>query len=221
MNDLIPILYEDELTIVFDKPAGLLVVPTPKNEQKTLVNLVNKQYAEKALTGHLYPCHRLDRDTSGVIIFAKDKNSRDLIEDLFYKRRVKKWYVGFVQGRLKRPVGEWRAPVIDLDAKKFRKRSQPQEAITRYRVIEQRKDFSVVEIQPITGRTNQIRIHFAQMKHPLVGDRKYAFARDYQVKFRRPALHAWRVEWINPGSSKKILVESQLAKDMEQFLKGG
>ena len=160
MNDLIPILYEDELTIVFDKPAGLLVVPTPKNEQKTLVNLVNKQYAEKALTGHLYPCHRLDRDTSGVIIFAKDKNSRDLIEDLFYKRRVKKWYVGFVQGRLKRPVGEWRAPVIDLDAKKFRKRSQPQEAITRYRVIEQRKDFSVVQIQPITGRTNQIRIHF-------------------------------------------------------------
>ena len=59
------------------------------------------------------------------------------------------------------------------------------------------------------------------MGHPLVGDRKYAFARDYQVKFRRPALHAWRVEWINPGTGKKILVESQLAKDMEQFLKGG
>ncbi len=217
MNDSIPVLYEDQAVIVFDKPPGLLVIPTPQNEQKTLVNLVNKQYAGKGSGEHLHPCHRLDRDTSGAIIFAKGKKAQQAMMDLFHKKAVKKSYVGFVQGHLNKHSGELRMPVIDLDAKKFG-RHQGQEAVTRYRVLEQRKDFSVVEIQPITGRTNQIRIHFAQIKHPLVGERKYAFARDYKIKFRRSALHAWRLEWTSPFHHKRILVESKLAKDMEEFL---
>ena len=222
MNHLIHVLYEDQACIVFDKPPGLLVVPTPKNEQKTLVNIVNHQYAERSVEGRLYPCHRLDRDTSGAIIFAKSKNFEKVITALFYQKVIKKIYLGIAQGCLRQKVAELRMPVLDLDAKKFSRNPKPQPAVTRYKVVGERKHFSVLEIQPITGRTNQIRIHFAQIGHPLIGERKYAFGKDSQIKFRRPALHAWRLEWISPFNRQKILVESPLAKDMEEVLiKGG
>ena len=211
-------LYEDEEYIVFNKPAGLLVVATPKNERNTLVNIVNHQYASQGKEGSLYPCHRLDRETSGAILFAKGKANQEVMIEAFKKHKVKKYYVAFVHGRVKNHQGELRNTIRDFDQRKFQKNSPGKLAVTRYKVLAVKKRYSVLEIQPITGRTNQIRIQFSQIGHPIVGERKYAFARDYSLKLNRTALHALMLEWSHPRTNKKIKVTSTLPNDMEVFL---
>ncbi len=213
----IPILYEDEAFIVFDKPSGLLVIPTDKNESNTLVNIVNHQYALNK-DWRLHPCHRLDRETSGAIIFAKGKHHQQLMMEEFKHQRIKKFYIAFVQGRLVKNTGELRSAIRDLDQKKFQRNSKAKFAITRYKAIETKSSYSVIEVEPLTGRTNQIRIQFAEIGHPLVGDRKYSIAREYNITFRRTALHAARLEWPHPITHKIITIESDLPKDMEEFL---
>jgi 23S rRNA pseudouridine1911/1915/1917 synthase len=213
----IPILYEDDTYVVFDKPARLLVIPTPKGESNTLVNIVNDQYVAHSNGSKLHVCHRLDRDTSGAIIFAKGKRAQQAMMDLFKQGSVTKKYIAFVHGKLEERQGEFKGKVLDADEKKFRKLARGKTAMTHYRVTETKKDFSVVEVEPMTGRTNQIRIHFSKNGHPLVGERKYAFPRDYTLKFRRPALHAFSLEWQDPKTGKKVNVQSPLAKDMEEF----
>ena len=215
---LIDVLHEDDHFMVFNKPAGLLVIPTPKNEQRTLVNIVNRQYADEANSSKLHPCHRIDRDTSGAIIFAKGKRNQKLMMDLFKQRAVEKTYIAFVHGMLSSRQGQFRKSVKDIHQRKFQKRSPATPAITSYKVVGTRNNFSIVEVQPVTGRTNQIRIHFSQAKHPLLGDRKYAFARDYSLKFRRTALHAAALKWTHPVSHKTISVRSNLPKDMLEFI---
>src|SRR3989338_525560 len=213
----IPVLYEDESYIVFDKPAGLLVIPTPQCEKNTLVNIVNHKYAPSQ-GWRLHPCHRLDRETSGAILFAKGKQCQKLMMGVFQKRTVIKKYIALVQGRLSKAAGELRSRVLDFDQKKYRKGSAGQLAITRYRMLQQKRVFGIVEVQPLTGRTNQIRIQFSEIGHPLVGERKYARGRDYALKFRRAALHACALEWTQPVSHKRIHVTADLPDDMEVFI---
>lgn len=214
----IDILYEDDHIVVFDKPSGLLVIPTPKSEQKTLVNIVNRQYANKKDSAKLHPCHRIDRETSGAVIFAKGKKNQKLMMDLFRQRAVEKKYIALIHGKLPSKQGQFRRPVKDIHQRKFQKKLPATPAITSYKVLKIRNDFSIVEVRPMTGRTNQIRIHFSQVKHPIVGDRKYAFARDYQLKFRRTALHAAELKWTHPISHATIYVQSDLPKDMLDFI---
>ncbi|HBR14704.1 MAG TPA: hypothetical protein DD723_04055 [Candidatus Omnitrophica bacterium] len=214
----IDILYEDDSYIIFNKPSGLLVIPTFKEEKKTLVNIVNHQYASGGGAGRLYPCHRLDRETSGVIIFAKGKRHQQLMMEAFKRRAVTKKYIAFIHGRMSLQKGEFKSVIHDVDQKKFRNPSSAKMAITRYRVIDDMKSFSVVEVNPITGQTNQIRIHFSRDEHPLVGERKYAFARDYALKFRRTALHASSVEFLHPLIRKLISVRAEMPRDMKEFM---
>ena len=214
----IEILYEDGCYVIFNKPAGLLVIPSPKKEKNTLVSLVNSRYAPSGDSFRLHPCHRLDRETSGVIVFAKGKKNQQLMMDLFKRRTVKKKYIAFAQGRLKMGRGELRSPVRDFDQKRFTKNPHAQWAVTRFNVIEARKYFSIIEAYPITGRTNQIRIQFSEAGFPLVGERKYAFAKDFRLKFRRIALHASEIEWVHPVSHKLIRVTSPLPADMAEFM---
>lgn len=224
MNDIdlapdnpIEILYEDEYFVAFNKPAKLLVIPTPKKETRTLVNIVNKQYT--AINAfRLYPCHRLDRDTSGVILFAKGKRNQQIMMQGFKKASVKKKYVAFIQGHLKKNNGEIRSYIKDFEQRKYNKHSPPRLAITQYNVIQVQKKYSVVEVSPITGRTNQIRIHFSEIGHPLVGERKYAFGKDYDLKFRRTALHAKELEWVHPIMKKRIQIVAPLPEDMRNFM---
>jgi 23S rRNA pseudouridine1911/1915/1917 synthase len=214
----IPLLYEDGAVMIFDKPSGLLVIPTDQKEPNTLDNIVNHQYALNKDFGHLHPCHRLDRETSGVIMFAKGKRYQQTMMEVFRRREISKKYIAFVHGHLKRPVGEMKSYIKDLDEQKFRRHSKPVLAITKYKVLNLRKLFSVVEVEPVTGRTNQIRIHFKDLGHPLVGERKYAFARDYDIKFRRVALHASALGFKSPITQKFINVSTKLPEDMEVFL---
>lgn len=214
----IKVLYEDDYFVVFDKPAGLLVVPTPKGELRTLVHLANVPFSSSSGGPKLHPCHRLDRETSGVIIFAKGKHYQRVMMDIFKNRKITKKYIAFVQGSVFHDAGEIKSFTKSLEFKKYKKNSQGQYSITRYKVLERRKLFSVVEVEPLTGHTNQIRIHFKEKGHPLLGERKYAFGKDFDLKFRRVALHAKSIEWLHPVTKKHIKIESPLSKDMEVFL---
>ena len=217
MNPL-KILYEDDRYVVFDKPAGLLVIPSPKKEKNTLMDLVNREAAFEKKEGRLHPCHRLDRDTSGAILFAKGKHHQQTMMDAFKQRKVQKTYIAFVHGRLKDRAGEIKSLVKDFDQRRFHRHSPAKLSITRYKVRDVKQHFSVLEISPLTGRTNQIRIQFSQIGHPLLGERKYAFGKDFALKFRRTALHAQSLQWFDPVLKKEIKVESPLPEDMKKFL---
>ncbi len=228
MPPLVPILYQDKDIFVFDKPAGLLVVPDPKGTALTLENLVNEQYPP-SLEAPLYPCHRLDRETSGAIIFARGKANQEKVMDQFRNGAVQKKYLAFVRGKMKNPAGEIKSVIRDFHKKKHGpsrerglrypdRKPEGKLAFTRYKVLSVKHLFSVVEIYPLTGRTNQIRIHMGEIGHPLLGERLYAFGKDFPIKFKRVALHAAEVSFKHPVSGQKLTVRAELAKDMENFL---
>ncbi len=203
----IPIIFQDEWLLVVNKPAGVLTIPAAqKNETFTLTGLLNSEFKEKDAQAGLHPCHRLDRDTSGLIIYAKGKSIQQKAMALFHSRKVKKTYIAFVQGRMERASGE------------IKQRIEGKPALTRYRVIEQKDGFAIVEARPFTGRTNQIRIHFKFIGHPLVGEKKFAFRRDFSLKANRLCLHAQGLEFPHPVTGKLISLKSELPQGMKNFL---
>ncbi len=208
------IVYEDEQLVIIDKPSGMLVIPTPRRETDTLTGLVNKELDERGIEVNAYPCHRLDRDTSGLVIYAKGKSIQHAMMEEFRKRSVKKVYVAFVNGVVKKKFDTITDPIYNRNKRKT------DGAITKYTVLEKHTAFTVIEAEPVTGRTNQIRIHMKSIGHPLVGEAVYAFRRDFKLRFKRAALHAKRIEFIHPASGEKMSFESPLAADMVNFLKG-
>lgn len=190
---MINIIFEDKYLIAVNKSPGILVIPQ-------LTNIVSR------IAGKVYPCHRLDRDTSGIVLFAKDKDTEQKMFLQFKQRHVKKKYIALVAGYPKPERG-----VIT-------KRIEGVPAITKYRVINKKEGYSVLEIEPVTGRTNQIRIHLKSIGHPVLGERKYAFGKDFKVKFRRTALHAEELSFIHPVTGKPINLKIDLPGDMSRMI---
>jgi 23S rRNA pseudouridine1911/1915/1917 synthase len=203
----IPIVYEDDWLLVADKPSGLLVIPTPKNEQRTLTSILNEDVQKKGMSFRLHPCHRLDRETSGLIIYAKGKSVQKKMMEMFRDKKIKKAYLAFVQGMLPRNEGEIKLSI------------EGAQAVTKYRAIERQKNFTVAEIWPLTGRTNQIRLHFKAIGHPIVGETRFAFRRDFALKAKRLCLHASRLEFRHPLTGRLLQLESGLADGLKDFLK--
>lgn len=201
----IPIVYQDDWLLVADKPSGLLVIPTPKKESRTLTSILNDDLKKRGELYRLHPCHRLDRDTSGLIIYAKGKSTQKKMMEQFRSRLVKKTYIAFTRGRLEYNCGEIKRSI------------DKSEALTRYKVIEKRKDFDIVEAQPVTGRTNQIRIHFSNIGHPVLGETKYAFRRDFSVKAKRLCLHASDVEFRHPVSGSVLKLRAELPPELKKI----
>jgi len=202
----IAVIFEDDWLLIVDKPAGLLSVPTPKNETRSLTSILNEYAQEKKLKSGFFPCHRLDRQTSGLVIYAKDKSTEAKMADLFRQRKVSKKYIAFVQGKLLRKNGQISSQV------------EGKAALTNYQVLQEKKDYSVVEVSPVTGRTNQIRIHFKSIYHPLVGEDKFSFRKDFTLRFKRICLHAKYLEFKHPETANTVSVQAPLPLDMQKFL---
>ena len=202
----IPVVYEDDWLLVLDKPSGLLVIPTPKNEKRTLTSILNEDLERRGISYRLHPCHRLDRETSGLIIYAKGKSIQKKMMDEFRGKKIKKNYIALTQGALPQNQGQIQNPIEGVNA------------VTKYKVIQSRKDFTVVEVTPLTGRTNQIRLHFKQIGHPLLGETRYAFRRDFKIKAKRLCLHARDLEFIHPVTRKHIHLSIDLPEDLREFL---
>ncbi len=202
----IPIVYEDECLLVVNKPQGLLVIPAPGETTRTLTGILNEDLKRRAVSYRLHPCHRLDRETSGLIIYAKGKSVQKKLMDEFRYRHVRKKYIAFLQGILPKNEGKISQPIENSSA------------ITEYKVIERRSNFTVIEAMPLTGRTNQIRIHFKNIGHPLVGETRFAFRRDFKLKAKRLCLHAGELEFNHPVTQEKIHLYAELSQDLKKFL---
>lgn len=218
------IIYEDEHIIVADKPSGMLVIATPNKETNTLTDLLNRELDERRVEAlnhslcsgsgqaNAHPCHRLDRETSGLIIYAKGKRTQALMMEEFRKRLVKKSYIAFVHGKVKKNFDIINKPIYN------RNKDRLEEAITKYKVTQKHNDFTVLEVETVTGRTNQIRIHLSEIGHPLVGESLFAFRKDFALKFKRCALHAAYLRFTHPVTKKILEFAAPLPKDMETFL---
>jgi len=165
------------------------------------------------------PVHRLDRDVSGALILAFDEETRAGLEVLFRERALKKTYWALAQGKVRPAAGAWHFPILE-EGPQARVSALGQKSLTRYRTLEALPGSSALEIELVTGRRNQIRLHAAHAGFPLAGERKYARGKDASVRFRsrRVALHAWRIEFAHPRTGAVLAVEAPLPGDLSDLL---
>ena len=219
----IKILYEDNDLLVIDKPAGLTVHPAPSHPTHTLVNAMLSHLSELTDAGDASRpgiVHRLDKDTSGVMLIAKNVTALANLSDQFKSRSVKKVYLTLVRGHLKPERGIIEAPIgrDPSDRKKMSVtgESRGRQARTNYRVVKYVGNNSLLEITPETGRTHQIRVHLAAIGYPVVGDETYGTKSAY---LNRQFLHAHRLGFHLPSSGDYVEFESSLPADLEKALK--
>ena len=206
------VVFEDEYVLVINKKTRLPVVKTPRNE-KTLTDIVGdylKSKKEKA-----YPCHRLDKETRGLIIYTKDKKIQQQIMRQFRQREVKKKYIAVVAGKIKRQKGIIKSFIRDKEAKKYGEK--PKVAITSYKILKSAEGYSVLELVPFTGRTNQLRIQLKNMGYPILGERKYALGRDFKIKLNKLALFAFSIEFRHPISGQRVFLKVNFPEYIKKF----
>ena len=227
------IIYEDEDVIVIDKPAGMVVHSTEnsKTNYKTLVNALLNYFPKIKNVGEdeFRPgiVHRLDKETSGLLIIAKNNQAFDYLKEQFQKRKIEKHYLALVAGKLKKEKGviekpisrSKKTPTKQMVIEKIFTAKKIKEAKTEYSVIKKYNGYTLVKAIPKTGRMHQIRIHFASIGHPIVGDKKYSFKRQKNLlKLNRHFLHAAYLKFILP-CGRMIELESKLPKELEKALK--
>jgi RluA family pseudouridine synthase len=211
MNNVFGIIFDDEHFLVINKIARIVVQPSPKKEKQTLTSLVEKHLKEK-----LYICHRLDKDTQGLIIYARSKKVHKNITDQFRNRKVVKKYFALTKGNFTKGKGMFKGLILDAAGRRFNEK--PKSSETSYKVIKRGKGFDLIELSPKTGRTNQIRIHLAKAGHPILGEKKYAFRRDFVIKFNKLALCAYFIQLRHPISKEKVMVKISVPKYMKDFI---
>ena len=212
------IVYEDPDVLVIDKPPGLVVHPAPGHPADTLANALRARYPYLQIGGALRPgiVHRLDKDTSGLLVVAKDDRAMASLVDQMKRRVVRKEYLALVHGSVQPDQGVIEAPVgrHPRDRKRMAVVSGGREARTHFTVLERFERYTLVEARLETGRTHQIRVHFASLGHPLVGDPVYGAARKEWPPLRRQFLHAHRLGFALPSSGRPVLFESPLPDDL-------
>ena len=218
------IVFEDKDVLVINKPPGLVVHPAPGNRDMTLVNALLAHCGDSlsGIGGVARPgiVHRLDKDTSGLIVVAKNDMAHQKLSAQFADRSLSRTYQALVHG-----VPEARAGIIDApigrharDRKKMAVTAKGRAARTHYRVLENFGGAALVECKLETGRTHQIRVHMAHIKHPVIGDPVYGKNRA-KYSFTRQALHAAEIRFIHPRSGKIRAFAAPLPKDMRALLK--
>ena len=219
----VKIIYEDDDLLVIDKPAGLTVHPAPGHPSHTLVNAVLSHLNEIEDDGEVTRpgiVHRLDKDTSGVMLVAKNNVALANLADQFKARTVKKTYITLVKGILRPDKGVIDAPIgrDSGDRKKMAVtgESRGRAARTNYRVIRYVGKNTLLEIMPETGRTHQIRVHLAAIGYPVFGDITYGKKSAF---LNRQFLHAQKIGFNLPATGKWVEFESPLPEDLEQALK--
>jgi 23S rRNA pseudouridine1911/1915/1917 synthase len=220
------ILYEDDYLIVANKPAGLLAVPLAQRADAASAYGQLGEHLRTRTKRKPLVVHRIDRDTSGLVVFAKNRRAQEHLKDQFQRRHPERVYLAVVRGRPQPSTGTWEDYLAwDADAL-VQKRAHPRdpgkkEAITHYRVLEAFDAASLLEIRLETGKRNQIRIQAHLHGHPLVGERLYAGPPQpvHPIEFGRQALHAFRLTFDHPVSGKRIAFDAPLPPDMEKLLK--
>jgi len=207
----IDIIYEDKDLIVVNKESGILVVDNETNKNKTLYNLVSEYVKTKNKNNKIFIVHRLDQDTSGIVVFAKNENIKKLLQDNWNDIVLTRKYIAIVEGNInnegiiKNYLEENKNHYVYVS-------KNGKLAITEYKKIKSNNKYSWVDINLKTGRKNQIRVHFKSINHPVVGDIKYGNKSD---EFKRLCLHAYELSLINPINNKKMVFNSPIPKSFK------
>jgi 23S rRNA pseudouridine1911/1915/1917 synthase len=223
------VLYEDEFLAAINKPAGMVVHPAPGQWSGTVVNALLARWGWDTQPGSFRPgiVHRLDKDTSGVLLIAKDVKTQEALARQFKERQVRKTYMAVVWGRPVPSVGTISLPIgrHPVDRKKMAVRAHSgRVAVSHYRVVGGTAEFALVQLGLETGRTHQLRVHLAAIGHPIVGDRVYG-ARSLSRHvppavryFPRQALHARTVEFTHPVSRTPLIIHAPYPEDFARLL---
>jgi 23S rRNA pseudouridine1911/1915/1917 synthase len=218
------IVFENEDLIVVNKPAGMVVHPAAGHSSGTLVNAVLGYEPDiEGIGGEERPgvVHRLDKETSGLILLAKNERAHRWLQDQFRLRKVEKTYLALVDGKPPTPSGRVESHIGRDPSHRKRMAVVPEsrgrEAISEYKTVESFRDHTLLEFHPLTGRTHQIRLHCAFLGCPIVGDEVYG-RKKFSVEIGRHFLHAYRLKIILPGENDPRLFEAPLPRELSQVL---
>lgn len=209
------IVYEDVDLILINKPSGILVHPTHRDKSGTLLNGLAFYLNKNSNGANSRPglVHRLDKETSGLMVIAKNVRCHRILAKQFRLKTVKKLYVALVDGTVKASTGTIESKIGRFaDEKRWGTKSDGKHAVTRFRVRQRNTDSTFLELEPITGRTNQLRIHCASIGHPIVGD----IARGGR-EYERLCLHAWKISFRHPSTHEQI----ELTCEPDESFRGG
>lgn len=210
LDSRLSILYEDEWIIVLDKASGLLTVASPGEKDETVQAFLNDYLQAKDRRARIHVVHRLDRDSSGVLVFAKDHETREMLKERFSEHDIERVYVAIIEGTISPPSGTIRS-FLDEDTtikvRTVRNPTKGKQAISHYRTIERGERYSMLEVRLETGRKNQIRVHLAEAGHPIVGDSLYGSG---DPLLGRLGLHAKLLGFEHPRTGKKLVFTSPL-----------
>jgi 23S rRNA pseudouridine1911/1915/1917 synthase len=224
------LIYEDPTLLVVNKPAGLLSVPLPaKPDEPSLLEKVATHLRVQGLN-RAFIVHRIDRDTSGLVVFTKTFPAQQKLKHQFERHEPERIYHAFVYGQPQPDKGTWRDELVwDQEELKQKpasgstgsKEAEKQEAECRYHVLEKYAEAALIEVSLITGKRNQIRIQAGLRGHPLIGERQYVYQHKpaTKIEFPRQALHALRLSFWHPLDSRKLSFEAPLPADLQTLQK--
>ena len=220
----LPIVHEDSAIVVLNKPAGLLAVPLERRGEARSVYEDLKDYLARRRKPRPFVVHRIDRDTSGLVLFAKTARAQHYLKDQFRRHTAERIYLAVVYGRPP-SAGTWRDHLVWDDRALIQKETHPRdprgkEAISHYRVVERFADASLIEVTLVTGRRNQIRLQARLRGHTLVGEQRYTFGPDAlrTIRFQRQALHAQRLSFRHPADGRELQFEAPMPEDIQALL---
>lgn len=218
------ILYEDRVLLVINKPAGLLSVPLPNKSAEPSVYDQLERYL-RPQRRRPFVVHRIDRDTSGLVVFAKDPRTQQALKKQFIRREPERIYLALVYGHPNPREGAWRDYLVWDRKALIQKRTHPRdpqatEAVCRYAVVEQFREASLIEVRLETGKRNQIRIQARLRGHTLIGERRYVFGPEQlrPIPFTRQALHAHRLAFRHPVDNRELQFEASLPDDFRELV---
>lgn len=213
----IDIIYEDKDIIVINKPSGLLTVATEKEKNKTAYHLVMEYLKKKNKNNRIFIIHRLDKDTSGIIMFAKNERAKHLYQDNWNDIVKKRCYYAVIDGKMENKEGTIKSYLKENGNMVYSVKDRSGKiAITEYKVLKEIKNISLLDINLRTGRKNQIRVHMKENKTPILGDLKYG---EKSKLINRLALHAYKLELINPVTKKLLTFEVNMPNEFKILFK--
>jgi 23S rRNA pseudouridine1911/1915/1917 synthase len=225
-EDDLRILFEDDDLIVLDKPAGVLSVPLDQRDAAASIHEQVEDYLRPSGKRRPLVVHRIDRDTSGLVVFAKNVRAQHAMKDQFRRREPERVYWAVVYGHPEPASGTWRDRLVWDARASIQKETHPGDpkgidAICEYRVVERFAQASLIEVQLETGKRNQIRLQARLRGHTLVGEQRYVYGPDdlRPIEFPRHALHAYRLAFRHPADGRPLRFEAPIPADFERLLR--
>jgi len=215
----IQIVFEDSDLIVIDKPAGLLTVATDTEKRKTAYSILSDYVKKRDPDNKIFVVHRIDRETSGLLLFAKSEEMKDAVQGTWMSTITERVYVALVEGVVEPTEGTITSWLTESSAFKVYSSQNPQQgkkAVTHYQVIQSNRDYSLLKVSLETGRKHQIRVHLQDLGHPVVGDKKYG-STDNPLK--RLGLHAQVLAFIHPISNVPWRFETPIPRSFLRVFK--